>query len=278
MTMPIKIACASLNFQRLDNMALNALSDAYLSNDAEEILNFKENVGFPIEQFVIIEKCNAMILVFCYYEEFSNDYIRSRILDTWDKLSRGGIVDSLRHVKFFEDIDAIKYLGECSIGLHSVTLGDSQVLSQMCNALQAAAVVQPENPTFSILIFWFKSLASEVKLRTSLFVGNTSLERIATEIIDLKIKKGEKISLIGFGKSGRLIVKILNEELGYHLKIANRTEAALIEIKKKKNIEIVSLDNYAEILNSTCVVLAIDSNEETRKYAVGLLAHLGKAN
>ncbi len=278
MTVPIKIVCVSLNFQKLDDMALKALSNAYLSNDVEVISNFKQNVGFPIEQFSVIEKCNAVLLVFCYYDDLSSDFIHSRILDTWDKLSRGGIVGSLRHIKFFENIDAIKYLGECSVGLHSVTLGDSQVLSQMCDALQKASIIQSTNPTFSVLVSWLKNLAEEVRLRTELFTGNISLERIAAEIISREIKKEEKVSLVGFGKSGKLIAKILNEELGYHLKIANRTASALNEIKKKDNIEVIDLDNYTELLNSTCVILAVNSNDETQKYSLKLLEHFEKIN
>ena len=47
MIMPIKVACVSLNFQRLDSRALDSLANAYLSNDSETISNFKKYlVGF----------------------------------------------------------------------------------------------------------------------------------------------------------------------------------------------------------------------------------------
>jgi hypothetical protein len=80
--MPIKIICASLNFQRLNAQALSDLSDAHLNNDSKTIVDFKKNVGFPIEQLAIIEKCNAVNLVFCYREDYSDDFIRGRILNT----------------------------------------------------------------------------------------------------------------------------------------------------------------------------------------------------
>lgn len=124
--MPIKLICASLNFQRLDAQALKELSNAYLNNNPETILNFKAELGFPVEQLAIIEKCNAVILVFCYYEDLSEDFIQGRILSAWDKLSQGGIIKTIKYIKFFDNIDAIKYLGECSLGLHSVTLEGSQ--------------------------------------------------------------------------------------------------------------------------------------------------------
>ena len=274
--MPIKIACVSLNLQRLDESALNTLSDAFLENDSETVASFKRDVGFPVEQLAVIRKCNAVILVIVYYDDLAPDFVRSRVLDTWDKLSRGGIIEALRHIKFFEGIDAIRYLAECSVGLHSVTLGDSQVLSQVCDAIQIASVLQPKNPVLNTLALWLKSLAIEVKLRTALFEGNTSLERIATEIVVREIEKGEKISLIGLGRSGKLVLKILTEELGYHLKIANRTAGVVNEIGKKNNIEIIDFNNHTELLNSECVILAVDSNEETKKYAKKLLEQFWK--
>lgn len=276
MMIPIKIICASLNFQRLDEHASSILSGAHLETDTKTILNFKKDVGFPLEQLAIIKKCNAVILVFCYYGDFSNDFVHGRILDTWDKFARVGISDFIKYIKFFEDNDAIKYLGECAIGLHSITVGDSQVMSQICDSLQSASNSQPENPTFSILISWLKNLTAEVELKTALFEGNTSVERIASEIISQKIKKDETISLIGYGRSGKLITKILNKELGYHVKIANRTTGVFSDIKKEKNIDIIDFSNYAELLNSDCVVLAVDSNKETEEYSKKLLQNFEK--
>ena len=278
MMMPIKISCVSLNFQKLDGRALDSLARAYLSNDSKTILEFKKEIGFPVEQFAIIEKCNAIILVFCYFEDLSNDFIRGRILSVWDKLSRGGIIDSIRHIRFFEDDNAVRYLGECAMGIHSVTLGDSQVLSQVCDALKKASTIQLENPTFSILVLWLKGLASEIKLRTNLLSGKTSLERIAAGIVGRKIKRERKISLVGFGRSGKLIAKILNRELGYQLKIANRSARALIEIKKENKISIVDFFDYEEIISSDCIVFAIGSNEETKKYIDKLFEIIKEAN
>lgn len=165
-------------------------------------------------------------------------------------------------------------MGECSIGLHSVTLGDSQVLSQVTDALQNGSIIQPKNPTLSILASWLKNLAAEVRLRTNLFEGNISLERITAEVIARKIDKRKQISLIGFGKSGKLVAKILDEELGYCLKIANRSTSVLDEVKKKSKIKIVDLYNYAELIASDCLVFALDSNKETKKYSLDLLKYL----
>lgn len=278
MQLPINIACVALNFQRLDEEAMNDLSNAYLNNDPETISKFKEQVGFPVEQFAIIEKCNAVILVLCYQEDLSKDLVRGRVLDTWDRLSRGGIIKAIRHIKFFENDEALKYIGECAIGLHSVTVGDSQVLAQIHDSLQDAADFQPGSPTLSLINIWIKELAAEVKLRTNIFSGNTSLERIAAERINREIEKSGKIALVGYGKAGRLIAKILSKEFHYHLKIANRSPEALDGLRNERDMDIVDFKDYAKIIDSSCIIFAITLNEETRKHADEFLLHLKESS
>lgn len=266
MSIPIKIFCASLNFKRLDTKALSDLSCAHLKNDMEGLSDFIYHLGFSIDGLSIINKCNAVIIVFCYNDNLSHDFVKSRVIDTWDRLSYGGIVESVKHIKFFDDIDAVKYLGECSVGLHSVVLGDSQVASQVCDSLQNVYNLKSENPTFRVISNWIRNLVNEVRLRTELFSGNLSMERIATEIVASNIEKDQFISVIGFGRSGKLVAKILNEELGYNLKIANRTSSVLSEVEKNNKIKIVNLNDYTELFSSECIIFTINLNEETREY------------
>ncbi len=269
--MLIKVTCASINLQKLNEDAMEMLSNASLANDASTIAKIKDELGFPVEQLAVIEKCNAVMIVIAYYGEYLENYIHSRLLDTWDKLSHGGVINSVRHIKFFDNRDAIHYLGECVLGLHSVTLGDSQVLAQVTSALQVAAQIQPSNPTFSFMANWFKDLSSEVKLRTSLFDGNISLERIATDFIAEHIQKDGKVTIVGYGRSGKLVSKILSEELHYNIQIANRTPNILKHLSPKSGVIPVSFQDYNKILDVDCVVIALSSNGETQKYCSEML-------
>jgi aspartyl/asparaginyl-tRNA synthetase len=265
--LPIKIACFSLNFRDINEKTLGYLDGAFLPNSIENVNKFKEKIGIKIEELAIINKCNAVIILITYNVNISTECLRGRVLDTWDGLSKNGITDFIRHIEYKDGEEAIKYLGRCALGIYSVTPGDTQVASQICGAIHFDHEIQKESPTLFIITTWLKDLVSEVKLKTKTFEGNTSIERIACSVIDRELETKDKIiTVIGTGKSGELVIKILSGELGYKVKIANRTIEKAKKIENKYNISIIDFLNYSEITNSDAIILAIDSNDETKKY------------
>lgn len=61
MTLSNKIICAALNYQRLDEKALNNLKSANLKHDSEFLNQFKNDLGLDIDSIAVIEKCNAVM-------------------------------------------------------------------------------------------------------------------------------------------------------------------------------------------------------------------------
>ncbi len=265
--LPIKIGCASLNFKKLDKNSLKILQSASFSDTQTVIDSFKKKLGFEVEQLSVVQKCNAVMVVIVSNQNISTDYLRNCIFDVWDKLSIGGIVDNLNKFIFYEDELAVKYIAECALGLNSVTIGDSQVFSQINNEIQASGQKQNKSPTLTILSNWLKSLLEEAKEKTAIFSGNISLERIAADKLSKLIKKDTKICILGLGMSGRLLVKVLFDEYGHEVIISNRSEDKVLDILKKyPNLKKVTLDDFSSIGESDVIIFTLDNNEETVKY------------
>ncbi len=270
MQLHTKIICATLNYQRLDNRALSNLNSANLESDLDALEKFKKDLGIEIESLAIIKKCNAVIVVASYMNDLSFDYIHDRLLATWDKNSKEGILDMTRDIKMSHNIDALKFLAECVVGLHSVTIGDSQVSKQINNGLLSG--IHGGIEVLKTIAKWLTEIVADCKLRTSLFNGNISLERIACELIAQNTQEKQSVLLVGYGKSGKLIAKILNRELFLPVYILNRTP---IDIKKENLDEIsvhyLSLDKLIISNNISSVVVALDNNENTKKIVERLI-------
>jgi len=86
-----KIICAALNYQRLDEKALNNLKSANLKNNSDFLGQFKDDLGVDIDSITVIEKCNAVMLLISYQDDLSFEYVRGRMLSTWDHNAQGGI-------------------------------------------------------------------------------------------------------------------------------------------------------------------------------------------
>lgn len=270
MTLSNKIICAALNYQRLDEKALSNLEFANLKNDSEFLHQFKNDLGLEIDSIAVIEKCNAVMLLISYQDDLSFEYVKGRMLSTWDSHAHNGIMSLIRDIKFYDGIDAIKFLGECAIGIHSVTVGDSQVLSQMIEGLKSG--LHGAGSPFTFIANWLKDLTNECKLKTSIFDGNTSLERIASELVVKNISVGKKSVLVGYGKSGKLIAKILNAENALPLHIINRT---IIDVEKenlnKANVYYSSFADFKSSDDIGCFIVSVDNNAETSRAVDSLL-------
>ncbi len=265
--LPIKIGCASLNFKKLDKNSLKILQSASFLDSESIVDSFKKKLGFNVEQLSIVQKCNSVMIVVISNENISIDYLRNCIFDVWDKLSIGGIVDNLNKFVFYEDESAVKYIAECALGLNSVTIGDSQVFSQINNEIQVSAQKQNKSPTLMILSNWLKSLLEEVKEKTSIFSGNTSLERIAADKLLKLINKDTKICILGLGMSGNLLVKILFDEYGHEVIVSNRSEDKVLDILKKyPKLKNVKLDDFESIRELDVIIFTLDNNKETIEY------------
>ncbi|HTE22036.1 MAG TPA: NAD(P)-binding domain-containing protein [Candidatus Limnocylindria bacterium] len=270
-----RIFCAAINFQKLDNTSDKVLLEASLENEEASIQAIKANLGFSINQAAVIKKCNAIIIVITYFPDYTQDFLKGRLLSTWDDLCPKGLDNSYRYIKCYENEDAIKFLCECALGVNSVTPGDTQVLAQVCDALSDAGKMQHSDfPTLDYITNWVKSTALEAKRDTKLYDGNTSLERIAAELIGKNAKKSDTVAVVGLGRTGSLVTKILSEELKLNVVITNRSHDKVKDIAKKYSVKPIAYDDINSTTDASYIVLAIPENTETIQYVSGLYEKL----
>ena len=211
-----------------------------------------------------------MSIVVTYFGENELSFIKGRVLSTWDSMTKTGLSDVYRHIKFYEDIEAFKCLADCALGLTSVTIGDSQVLAQVCDSLSYADEHQSEYfRIFRILVELFKKIAKESKRITKLYSGNVSLERTACELIANKLSEESSIVVLGAGMTGSLIAKILSSDYGRKIYIANRSSEKLDRvINKYPNTSKIDLYNIKQIALKNFIIIALSSSENSKQYVV----------
>lgn len=273
MNLSTKVFVAAINYQRLDDVALQKLKSAKLvaSQDAEIL--FKEKLGFNVDSLCVIDKCNAVLVLISYEDDLSIEFVKGRLLATWDECSSGGITDFTRDIRFFENIEAIRYIAECSLGLHSVTIGDSQVLAQVIDGIVSGA--HEQTCALRLLPAWLKDLATDCRLRTTFFDGNTSIERIAAEVLLKGRNDNRPVAILGFGRSGKLIAKILNQENGVTVRIFNRSSVSPAdEGLHAATATYVPLGKATECKDFGSVIIALENSKETSHVVTEMLSSI----
>ncbi|MDD3723727.1 MAG: hypothetical protein PHW92_14825, partial [Lutibacter sp.] len=274
---PVEIICAALNFTKLDEEALGMLKTSSFPNQINLVEKFKRKLAINVKQLTIIQKCNAVMIIFTHTENVSEEYLHHCVLDAWHKLSNHGIIEFINKIKFFHNEMAIRFIAEAALGLYSVTVGDSQVFSQINNAIKAEVRLSKNEPLFSILSGWLQELIEEVKEKTILFSGNTSIERIAVNQLVGMVATNSNILVVGAGQSGSLIAKILTEEYNYKVWVTNRNQEKLDEIMRKNTkINIVRINDWSVLKNIQAIFWALDNNSETSDLFAKLENYFGK--
>jgi glutamyl-tRNA reductase len=273
----LHIFVASVNFQRLDRTSDKVLNEIAIENTPEVCQELRQKLGFEIEQIAVINKCNAVSIVVSFFGDYDESFIIGRISSSWDDIAPVGLANAFRYVKTYQDEAAFKYLSECALGLNSVTVGDSQVLAQVTSALTDADEYQQDGyRAFPQIATTIKRLAFDAKTTTELYSGSTSLERVATELFSQKSKGGENVLVLGAGRTGSLIVKILATEFSdITVSISNRTQSRAEEISKKHpSVHTVKMSDLKLASKASHVFNALPNTAETQNYMKTLLKKL----
>ena len=279
MQLNTNITLAYINYKYLDTNTLNKLNSAKIAKQINED-NALKHFGIEARSISFIEKCNAIIILVIHDELYSQEFLRGRILSFWDKFSKSGITSFINDVQFKFNLDALVFLAEASLGIHSVTIGDSQVMAQITSGLNSGML---DVRTLEIISNWIHDLSKDVRLKTKLFDGNISIERIAAELIVNKLTNKNSISdtsnvkglILGYGQSGKLVAKILNKENNIPLYIINRTHINVSDTElNESDVEYKPLDKINTIKDIDFCVVTLENNKDTKKLVKRFVEHL----
>jgi glutamyl-tRNA reductase len=276
---PIKfdhLALVGIAFRELTHEALRVLDDVKIPSATQTLTNLEDNLENPIVEFAYIEKCNAVLLLAVFQElpdqAFLDDFVKA-----WQKLSGHHFVQHKSHIISLRGLDALIYLFETSIGLHSVVIGDSQVYSQVRDPIRVGAKASSKS-VFREIMWLMRRVRSDIQTKTQLHRGFTSLERLACLLIDQELKRNESVAVVGLGNSGRLVTKILKKEQKREVFVTARSSDAIEAVFLRYGGKQSQFMPQGYLQSIAGLVLALENNEETRAYADYLKGQIEKTS
>tara|TARA_B110000037_G_C17127332_1_gene508796 strand:- start:4806 stop:6068 length:1263 start_codon:yes stop_codon:yes gene_type:complete len=159
--------------------------------------------------------------------------------------------------------DAIAHIFKMPSGLDSNILGDVEILGQFKNACKAAKQQKKICSYMERLINTSLQSSKEIRDKTNITNGTTSLSYAAIEIIkNRNISINHSILLIGLGKFGKSIAKNIKEYFPENpLSIVNRTLEKSKVITQELNCQYFLFEDLATNIDQYDIIIsAIDSN------------------
>jgi glutamyl-tRNA reductase/elongation factor P--beta-lysine ligase len=253
MVILMPIACISC----INNIDFNSIKQILIDTSIFNEIS-SANTGV-FENPVIISKCNGTIIVVTYKENVSPKLVREKIISTWNLSCHGNLLALIKKVKFYHDMDAIKYLIRTALGLESIVIGDSQVYSQVCNPFK----IYPNVREYQMLMEKIKKTRKLVG-ETELYSDNTSSERIMCEFIMSSKTNFRNLVLFGSGSVANLIIKILAIEHGINILVVTRNLSNKF-FQDSDKIKCIEFEDFFENQKDDFeLIIALENNDDTR--------------
>lgn len=244
-----EIICLSLS---LNEIKIEELGKATFENVCQALKNLKKDK--EIRECLILQKCNCVELY-----AIGKKNLKEKLIGFWKNNSNGFNDDMIDRINLIKDERVFEHLFKTGCGLKSLLIGDTQVLGQVRMARKIALESDAIGPILNTLFSYVGKVDNRIRSETNFHRGYSSIERLVTKIIQDRFHKDIKISIVGTGDTGRLILKFLIE-LGFSdITISNRTFKSAQELQEKYNVKVERFDNYRNLLSRDIVIFATNS-------------------
>jgi glutamyl-tRNA reductase len=192
-----------------------------LNEEESKALMLKMRETFDVSEVLVLSTCNRTEIYYCSETDLGESIIRL--------IASQKVLNSSEIIQYFDIIaehnEAVRYLFEVSMGLHSQVVGDLQIPNQVKHAYQWAADVQMAGPFLHRLLHTIFFTNKKIVQETSFRDGAASTSYATVEVMEtfLPMLNNPKILVVGLGEIGEDVCRTLADKGYKNITITNRT-------------------------------------------------------
>ena len=192
-----------------------------LNEEESKSLMLKIRESFEVSEVLVLSTCNRTEVYYVSENNLGEEIIRL--------IASQKVLSSNEILPYFEIIDenneAVRYLFEVSMGLHSQVIGDLQIPNQVKHAYQWAADVQMAGPFLHRLLHTIFFTNKKIVQETSFRDGAASTSYATVEVMEtfLPLLSNPKVLVVGLGEIGEDVCRTLADKGYKNITITNRT-------------------------------------------------------
>ena len=245
---PQKLYNVGLNYKKADINVRGAFS----ITKENQVLLLKEAKENGCEGLFVVSTCNRTEITGFAEHPFE-------LISLLVKYSKGKVEDFIHVSNVYKNKAAVNHLFNIGVGLESQILGDYEIVSQLKNSFNQAKRLGTTNAYLERLINLVLQASKEVKNKTKLSSGTTSVSYAAVQYIMDTIPdyNNKKILNFGLGDIGKNTCKnILHYTKINDLTLINRTHNKAKSFKEKNpEITIKNLNELTNELHHTDILI-----------------------
>ncbi len=210
---------------------------------------------------VLISTCNRTeVYAVVDFPDTGIHYITKYLADRFSL----EIVQLIQHLYIYEEEDAIRHLFQVTCGLHSMVLGETQILGQIKQSFQIAQDDKTIGVIFNQMFKQAITLAKKAHSETAINTNAASISYAAVELAkrELGTLEDKEVLVLGVGEMGKLAVENLNGQGVKNITVVNRTLANAVELAEKVSGVAKGIDSLAEAMKETDILISSTAAKE----------------
>lgn len=238
------------------NAPLNIREQIALNEDECKALMLKLQETFGIIESIVLSTCNRTEVYYMTQGESNADVVKllaaQKAIPSEEILPYAELIDNQE--------EAIQYLFEVALGLHSQVVGDLQIPNQIKNAYQWSADLNFSGPFLHRLLHAIFFVNKRVVQETAFRDGAASTSYAAIEAIEtfLPLLNNPKILVVGLGEIGKDVALTLGNKGYENITLTNRTKAKAEELAQQLNFNVSDFEDVEkQILESDIVISSV---------------------
>ncbi|CAH0997302.1 Glutamyl-tRNA reductase [Emticicia aquatica] len=231
-----------------------------LNEEEAKALMLKIRETYDVSEVLVLSTCNRTEIYYCSESDLGENIIRL--------IASQKILNSSEIFPFFDIIsnhnEAVKYLFEVAMGLHSQVVGDLQIPNQVKHAYQWAADVQMAGPFLHRLLHTIFFTNKKIVQETSFRDGAASTSYATVEVMEtfLPLLHNPKILVVGLGEIGEDVCRTLADKGYKNITITNRTLEKAEKLANELNFEVADYESVNQnILDAEIVISSVRCEE-----------------
>lgn len=242
------------------NAPLDIREQIALNEDECKALMVKLQEVLGVAESLVLSTCNRTEIYYTSDTDLSAEIIK--VLAVQKAISSATIAPYF--TRYTNQDDAVRYLFEVSLGLHSQVIGDLQIPNQIKNAYQWSADINMSGPFMHRLLHSVFFTNKRVVQETAFRDGAASTSYAAIEAIEtfLPLLTNPKVLVIGLGEIGRDVCLTLADKGYKNITLTNRSHEKAVALANELGFEVADYNNVEnQILEADIVISSIRRDE-----------------
>ena len=210
--------------------------------------------ALPLRQIALLATCNRVEL-YLVPEEGGEEAVRAAVYsEVFGSASRGAAF-----VEPYElgGVEALRHVCRVAAGIDSMVVGEHEIAGQVARAFRDSVSLEDGADALSAVARVAKMACRRVRSETALRRRSASVSSVAMDLAreELGGLEGCDVLLVGAGKVGRLVARVLERSRASSVTVANRSEERARTLADRMGASYETLDELPRLLAHSDLVI-----------------------